>query len=153
MAKLWKENILKQELYERVVIPTVVYGSETWSLSEQEKRKIEVFEMMCLGNICGIRRVDRVRNTIIRERCGCELSVLERIERNVLKWSGSVERMGEKRLIKIMYQENMEGNRGRGRPQKGWRDRVTDLLLGRRLKEREGMMLARDRDTWSGMAC
>ena len=36
-----------------------------------------------MRNICGIRRVDRVRNAIIRERCGCELSVLERIERNV----------------------------------------------------------------------
>ena len=30
----------KTELYERVVIPTVVYGSETWSLSASERRKI-----------------------------------------------------------------------------------------------------------------
>ena len=29
-----------------------------------------------------------MRNAIIRERCGCELSVLERIERNVLEWFG-----------------------------------------------------------------
>ena len=50
-----------------VVTPTVVYGSETWSYGAQERRKIEVFEMMCLRNICGIRRVDRVRNSIIRE--------------------------------------------------------------------------------------
>ena len=63
VAKLWKNIIsreVKRELYERVVIPTVVYGSKTWSLSAQERRKIEVFEMMCLRNICGIRRVDRV---------------------------------------------------------------------------------------------
>ena len=44
MAKLLKENMIsrevKRELYERVVIPTVVYGSETWSLSAQERRKI-----------------------------------------------------------------------------------------------------------------
>ena len=43
--------------------------------------------------------MDRVRNTIIRGRCGCELSVLERIERNVLKWFGHVEKMGEERLV------------------------------------------------------
>ena len=36
----------------------------------------KVFEVMCLRNICGISRVDRVRNAIIRERCGCELNVL-----------------------------------------------------------------------------
>ena len=72
MANLWKENMisreLKREVYERVVIPTMVYGSETWSLSAQERRKIEVFEMMCLRNIYGIRRVDRVRNAIIKRR-------------------------------------------------------------------------------------
>ena len=37
MENLWKENIIsievKRELYERVVIPTVVYYSETWSLN------------------------------------------------------------------------------------------------------------------------
>ena len=39
-----------------------------------------------LRNICDIRRLDRVRNSLIRERCGWELSVLERMERNLLKW-------------------------------------------------------------------
>ena len=130
------------------MISTVVYGSEAWSLSAQERRKIEAFEMMCLRNICGIRRVDSVRNEIIRERCGCELSVLKRIERNVLKWFGHVERMVEKRLVKRAYQENVEGNRGRGRPQRRWRDEVKDLLLERELSEREGMMLARDGVGW-----
>ena len=51
------------------MILNVVHGSERRSLNAEERRKIEVFEMMCLGNICGIRRVDRVRNAI-RERCG-----------------------------------------------------------------------------------
>ena len=59
---------IKRELYERVVISTFVYGSETWPLSAQERRPAEVLEMMGLRNICGIRRMDRVRNTIIRER-------------------------------------------------------------------------------------
>ena len=48
----------------------------------------------------------------MRERCGCELSVLERIERNVLKWFRHVERKGKERLLRIVYQANVEGNRG-----------------------------------------
>ena len=64
---------VKQELY------------ETWSLRTQERKNIEAFERMCLRNICSIRRMDKVRKSLIRERCGCELSVLERIERNVLE--------------------------------------------------------------------
>ena len=83
------------------MISTVVYGSEMWSLNAQERRKIEVFERMCLRSICGIRREDSEKpNNIIREMCGCELSLLERIERNVLKWFGHVERMGEESLVK-----------------------------------------------------
>ena len=79
-----EENMISREenreLYERVVIPTVVCGSKTWFLSAQ-KKEIEVIEMMCLRNIRDKRRVDSVRNSLIRERFGCELSVLERIER------------------------------------------------------------------------
>ena len=56
-----------------MMIPTAVYGSETWSLGAQVRRKIEVFEVMCLRSIRGIKRVDKVRNFLIREaRVGVE---------------------------------------------------------------------------------
>ena len=87
--------------------------------------------MMCLRNACGIRGVNRVRNAIIRERCRCGLNLQKIVERNVLKWFGRVERMGEERLIKRVYQANVDGNGGRRRPQRKWRDEVKDLLLGR----------------------
>ena len=41
--KIFRE--VKRELYERVVIQTVVFGSKTWTLSAQER--IEVFGMVC----------------------------------------------------------------------------------------------------------
>ena len=46
------------------------------------------------------------------------MSVLERVERNALKWFGHVERMGEEMLVERVYRANVEGNRGRGRPQR-----------------------------------
>ena len=59
MAKLWKKSRIsrgvQRELYERIVIPIAVYGSEKWSLSAQERIKIEVFGMLGSRNICGIR--------------------------------------------------------------------------------------------------
>ena len=115
------EGEVKRELYERAVIRTVVYGLETWSLSTQERRKVEVFEMMCFRNICGIRRVDRVRNATMRERCGCELSVLEQLERSMLKGFRHVERMEEERLVKRVYRANVDGNIGIWRPQRKWK--------------------------------
>ena len=43
----------------------MVYDSETRSLSAQKRRKIGVFEFICLTNICGIRAVDRMRNSVV----------------------------------------------------------------------------------------
>ena len=51
-------------------------------------------------------------------------------------------------MVKRVYRANVEGNRGRGRPKRRWRDEVRDFLLGRGLNEREGMRLARDREAW-----
>ena len=86
-----------------------------------------------MRNICSIRRVNRVRNAIIRERCGCELSLLERIERNLLKCFGHVERMGEERYVKRAYRAKVEGKSGRGRTQRRWRDEVKELMSGRQV--------------------
>ena len=96
----------------------MVYGSETSSLSAQERRKIGVFTRMCLRNICGIRRVDRVRSLQIREWCGCELSALERIGRNLIKYFGHVERRRKKKFLKKVYRATVKGNWGRGRSQR-----------------------------------
>ena len=54
-------------------------------------------------------------------------------------------------MVKRVYRANVDGNRGRGKPQRRERDEVQDSLLGRGMSEREGMMLARDRDAWGGM--
>ena len=54
-----------------------------------------------------------MRNSIIRGRCGCELRVVKIVERNVLKWFGRVERMGEGRLVKRAIGENEDHGEGR----------------------------------------
>ena len=56
--------------YKRLVIPTILQGSETWSLRPQKERNFEVFEMMRQRNICCIKRNGRGRNLLIREKCG-----------------------------------------------------------------------------------
>ena len=61
---------VKKCVYERVIVPTVLYGAETWGLRESERKKLNVFEMRCLRSMIGVTRRDRVRNTVIRERTG-----------------------------------------------------------------------------------
>ena len=61
----------KKCLYEGVIIvTTALYGAEAWSMRSAERRKVNVLEMMCLGSLVGVSRMDRVRNEEVRKRAG-----------------------------------------------------------------------------------
>ena len=41
-------------LYEKVVVPIVMYGSESWSMKVTERQKLKVFGMKCLRSMTGV---------------------------------------------------------------------------------------------------
>ena len=47
---------LKIKIYRTIILPIVLYGYETWSLTLREERKLRVFENMVLRRIFGPRR-------------------------------------------------------------------------------------------------
>ena len=47
---------LKIKIYRTVILPVVLYGRETWSLTLREERKLRVFENRVLKKIFGPRR-------------------------------------------------------------------------------------------------
>jgi len=50
---LLSENI---KIYRIIVLPFVLYGCETWSLTFREERKLSVFENKVLRKIFGSKR-------------------------------------------------------------------------------------------------
>ena len=153
LKSVWKERSVgmkaKMGMYEGVVVPSMLYACETWGLSEQERKRVEVADMRCLRAMCGLRLMDRVRNTEIRERCGDRKSVLERADEGVLKWFGHLERMNEDRLVKKVYTSEVGGTRGVGRPRFRWKDGVKKVLHNRGLGVQEAKRRAVDRVEWA----
>ena len=47
---------LKIKIYRTIILPFVLYGCETWSLTLREERRLRVFENMVLRRIFGFRR-------------------------------------------------------------------------------------------------
>jgi len=47
---------LKIKIYRTIILPVVLYGCETWSLTLREERKMRVFENMVLRRIFGPRK-------------------------------------------------------------------------------------------------
>jgi hypothetical protein len=54
-SRLLSKN-LKIKIYRTIILPTVLYGCETWSLTLREERKLWVFEIKVLRRIFGPRR-------------------------------------------------------------------------------------------------
>ena len=44
---------VKRRLYERVAVPTALYGDETWTVAVAEK-KLDIMEMRCLKSMCEV---------------------------------------------------------------------------------------------------
>ena len=54
-SRLLSKN-LKIKIYRTIILPVVLYGCETWSLTLREERKLRVFENMVVRRIFGPRR-------------------------------------------------------------------------------------------------
>jgi len=47
---------LKIKIYKTIILPVVLYGCETWSLTLREERRLRVFENRVLRRIFGPKR-------------------------------------------------------------------------------------------------
>ena len=152
MKKVFKCRALrmnaKRRLYEGVVVPTALYGAETWNMGVLERKRLNVMEMRCLRSMCGVTRMDRVRNEEVRRRTGVLQEMSARAEQRVLQWFGHVERMDEERLVKKIAESEARGVRLRGRPRMGWMDSVKRALDVRGLSVEQGRIAVRDRNEW-----
>src|SRR5678815_4714813 len=81
-------------------------------------------------SVLDVRRIDEMKNERIRELCGVNKGVNERI--NEMRWFGHVERMDDSRLVKRMCSGDCAGNRPCGRPKKKWIESVKECLEERR---------------------
>ncbi|KAL1454815.1 hypothetical protein WDU94_008949 [Cyamophila willieti] len=59
---------MKGKTYKTVVRPALMYGAETWAMKKVHERKMEVAEMRMLRWSCGVTRLDRIRNEVIRNK-------------------------------------------------------------------------------------
>jgi len=77
------------------ITDSLLYGSETWRLTENNKRQVEATEMDALRRSSRISRKERIRNVTIRQQIGLEEPIIKETEQNQLTWYGHVQRMAE----------------------------------------------------------
>jgi len=125
-SRLLSKN-LKIKIYRIIILPIVLYGCETWSLTLREERKLRVFENMVLRKIFGPRRDEvtrewkRLHNEELNDLYSSP-SIVRVIKSRRMRWAGHVARMGEERGAYRVLVGKPEGRRPLGRPRRRWVD-------------------------------
>jgi hypothetical protein len=89
-------------IYITIILPVVLHGCETWSLTVREERRLRVFENRVLRRIFEPKRDEETGGW--RKLYNEELhklysspSIIRIIKSRRMRWTGHVARMGEKR--------------------------------------------------------
>ena len=154
-ARVWDNPKLsirtKSNVYCACVCSTLLYGSETWTLSSLQEKKINTFHLRCLRRILKIRWQDKITNEEVLRRTGLTTMYFTLSQRR-LRWLGHTLRMCDERIPKsLLYSELVDGIRKRGRPTLRFKDVCKRDLKSLNISTDKWEELANDRDKWRSL--
>jgi hypothetical protein len=114
-------TILK--IYNTLVLPTFLYGSENWVLTALQRRRIEAAEMKLLRPLAGYTLYDHETNDPVRRELQTEC-MLDKIDEYRRNWLLHLQRMPLNRFPLKSYYYIPQGRRTIRRPKKRWREQL-----------------------------
>jgi hypothetical protein len=147
---------VKIRIYRTIILPVVLCGCRTWSLTSREEQRQRVFENRVLRRIFGLRSDEvtggwrKLHNEEHRNLYSSS-DIITIIKSRRMRWAGHVSRMGERRNAYRILVGKPEGKRPLGRSRHRWMDNIKMNLTER---ERDGMDwidLAQDRNQWRAL--
>ncbi|KAJ4435515.1 hypothetical protein ANN_18131 [Periplaneta americana] len=140
---------LKVRIYKTVILPVVLYGCETWTLTLREEHRLRVFENKVHRKIFGAKRDEvagewrKLHNTELHALYSSS-DIIGNIKSRRLRWAGHVARMGESRNAYRVLVGRPEEKRPLGRPRRKWNDNIKIDLREVGYDDREWINLAQD---------
>jgi hypothetical protein len=119
----------KIKIYRTIILPVVLYGCETCSLTLREEHRLRVFKNRVLRRIFGPKSGEvtgewrRLRNEE-RNDLYSSPTIIRVIKSRRMRWTGHVARMGEGRVAYRILVGRPEGRRPLGRPRRRWEDDI-----------------------------
>jgi hypothetical protein len=146
---------VKVRIYKNIILPVVLYGCETWSLTVREEHKLRVFENSVL-RIFGSKRdgVTGRRRKMYNEELHnlySSPSIIRIMKSRRMRWAGHVARMGEKRNVYRLLVGEPEGKRPLGRPRRRSIDNIKIDLLEIGMGVVDWIGLAQNRYRWRAL--
>lgn len=111
---------LKGRLYNSVVVPALIYGTESWTMNAKLSNKLATTENKMLRMTAGVTLLDRVKTKHIRGSLKISHPISEVVEKKRLRWYGHVKRREDSHLVVKAMNMNVPRLRKRGRPKETW---------------------------------
>src|SRR5215469_7188622 len=102
-SSLLSQN-LKIKIYRTIILPVVLYGCETWSLTLREEHRLRVFQSRVLRRVCGPKRDEvtrewrKLHNEELKDLYSLP-NIVRVVKSRRMRWAGHVARMGEGRGV------------------------------------------------------
>ena len=146
-SRLLSKN-LKIEIYRTIILPVVLYGCETRSLTLTEERRLRVFENRVLRRIFGPKRdeLTRVWGKLNNDDLYCSPNIVQVRKSRRIRWAKHVARMWERRGVYRVLVGKPEGKRALRRPRRRWQDNINMVLQEVGCEGMDWIELAQDRD-------
>jgi hypothetical protein len=147
---------VKIKIHKTIILPVVLYGCETWSLTLREEQRLRVFENRVLRRIFGPKRYEvtggwrKLHNEELHGLYSSP-SVVRMINARRMRWAGHVECMGEVRGAHNILVGKPEGRRPLGRPRHRWEDNIKIDLGEIGFGNVDWIHLTQDRDRWRAL--
>ena len=125
MSHIWKSRGLSLSLKVRLLHATsfsiAIYGSESWAMTKNDRKRVDAFEMWCYRRLLHVSWKDKKTNVWVLDKIGTDLTIRRGIMERKLKYFWHIVRRSEG-VEKQILQGAVEGKRGRGRPPIYWTD-------------------------------
>ena len=154
-ANVWERNGIKLDtklkVYKAVVLPTLLYACETWTVYQRHAKRLNYFHLSCLRKLLKIKWQDKIPDTEVLRKAGMQ-SMHTVLKLAQLRWTDHVIRMPDARLPKkVFYGELQEGKRSQGGQKKRYKDTLKASLKDFEIPMGSWEQTAQERPKWRGL--
>ena len=151
-TNVWERNGIrldtKLKVYNAIVLPTLLYACETWTVYQRHAKKLNHFHLSCLRKLLKIRWEDKIPDTEVLKKANMQ-SIHTLLKLAQLRWTGHVTRMPDERLPKkVLYGELQEGKRSQGGQKKRYKDNLKASLKDFNIPTESWEQAAQDLTKW-----